>query len=351
MTDTNIKPFAYDLPKVKIAARPVKPYDSAKLLVLDRGTSSLEESIFSKIGNYLGENDVLVFNNTKVNKARLFGTILGREKQVELLLLKQISEDTWQCLARPVKNLPPGTKVVFNSGLKAEIKERISEQVLEVIFSSDSGDIRPLLEEVALMPIPPYIRDGLADSDDEDDYQSLFAENSGSIAAPTASLHFTPELIRSLEDKKVGFEFLTLHIGMSSVRPLWDGNDSANLRNPGEEFFIFDMELMQRLLEHRANGKRIIAVGTTVVRALESMFAHEIDIPDGKELIPTSLFIKPGFKFQIIDALITNFHFPASTHLLLVQALIGEFLLRGSYDYALENDFRFLSYGDGMLIL
>jgi S-adenosylmethionine:tRNA ribosyltransferase-isomerase len=345
----NYPSFNYTLPKEKIADRPVKPYDSAKLLALRRSTKEIKEDIFKNLTAYLKPSDVLIFNNTKVNKARLIGKIKDREKEAEFLILKKISEGIYDCLARPIKNLKAGKEVVISPLLSGLIIEKVSEQILRVAFISKEKSPYELIEEFSLMPIPPYIRGGRADSADIEDYQSIFAKTPGSIAAPTASLHFTQELLEEIKNKGVQNEFVTLHIGMASVRPLFDSNDSQTMRSPEEEFFIFDKELKKRIISYKSSGRRIVAVGTTVVRALESFFIEET-YADVTELIPTSLFIKPGFEFKAVDALITNFHFPGSSHLMLVEALLGRELLESSYSYALSHDFRFLSYGDAMFI-
>ncbi len=346
-------PYSYILDKEKIAERPVRPYDRAKLLLVDRANLSIKESVFSNLANELNENHVLVFNNTKVQPARLFGKIKGKEKEAEFLLVSKINDNTWHAMARPIKNLKDGAEVVIDQSLTARIIKRVSDQILEVEFKTNGSDLNESLRANLLMPIPPYIRQGQADKEDEKDYQTIFAKNEGSIAAPTASLHFTENLIKNIENKGVLIEFLTLHVGMASVRPLWDNNGDNNeidkMRAPGEEFFIADPVLKQRLIEYKKKGKVIVAVGTTVVRALESLFVTDESLLNGN-LAATELFIKPGFEFKIIDALVTNFHFPASSHLLLVEALIGAELLDKSYKFALENNFRFLSYGDGMFI-
>lgn len=351
--------FDYNLPVERIAQRPVYPYDRAKLLVIDRGNNSLVDSHFVELPQLLRQGDLLVFNDSRVIPARLLGEFAMGRGKVEVLLLRQESKNTWCCLGKPLRKFKPGVKLLFGAGLGATVLERINANQVRLQFEVESSHLKleECLEEVALMPIPPYIRAGLADKQDFQDYQSLFAEKPGSIAAPTASLHFTHELIEVLKRGGVAFEFVTLHIGPASFLPLWgqDQNIGVLATPPGKELYLYSELLLQRLLETRKAGGRVIAIGTTVVRALESMFrrCEEKVGENGEEgfLLETDLFIQPGYQFRMIDGLITNFHQPRTTHLLLVQALLGEKLLNQSYHYALSNDFRFLSYGDGMIIL
>lgn len=349
------KPFVFELPPEKIAQRPVKPYDSARLLIAGE---KLSETVFSDLAHYLSADDVLVFNNTEVKKCRLFGRIAaGRaeeteeektpgKKGAELLITARLSENRFRAIARPIKHLPVGARIVFDLNLRAEVVERLSERELCVEFLSADGFSEEALQRAACMPIPPYIRKGRGDQADEVDYQTIFAERSGSIAAPTASLHFTRELLERIKEKGVKVELLTLHLGAASFRTLWEGDNINELKPPGKESYLPDSKLIKRLRSFKSEGRRIIAIGTSVVRGLESMALYA-----GSEgVCETDLFISPGFKFEIVDALITNFHFPASSHLLLVQALMGEERLKAAYEYALANGFRFLSYGDGMFI-
>ena len=346
----NFSPFDYELPREKIAERPVHPYDSAKLLLLDKKSGVISTSCFIRLPEIINQNHIFVFNNTRVNKSRLFGK-LKSGKKTEVLLLKNRQGNLWEAIAKPVKSLKPGTLIEFGEELNGAVIERLSEQIILIEFVTPDNNLQGLLNKYALMPIPPYIRNGFADSQDEKDYQTIFAKNTGSVAAPTASLHFTENLVSKIKLKGAGIEYLTLHLGMSSVRPVWDGEFSGDLREPGEEYYLHQKDLLRKLISYKESGKKIIAVGTSVVRALESLFLDYEKPETDNSLQPTKLFIRPGFKFNLIDALVTNFHFPASTHLLLVQALIGENLLKLSYDYALNNNYRFLSYGDGMLIL
>lgn len=334
--------FNYELLQEKIAQRPVYPYDSAKLLVLDRKGSSVEESVFSNISEFLFEDDILVFNNTSVIPARLFGSFADTGGKVELLLVKEINHNTWECLARPAKKLKIGREIIISDDLRIVIKERIEDVRVVVEFVNAKKEN---IYKNGNMPIPPYIRKGHSDDQDKIDYQTIFAKDEGSIAAPTASLHFTNSLMDKIKAKGVEVENVTLHVGAASFLPLWKEEDEE-LKEPGEELYKITKDLFDKLKKAKEDGRRIVAVGTTVVRAIETAARNEkVDT-----LEETKLFITPGFDFKFVDAMITNFHQPATTHIMLMQAFMGYDLLEKSYNYALENNFRFLSYGDGMLI-
>ncbi len=339
--------FSYELKSECIAQRPVHPYDAAKLLVVSRASETLTESCFSDISNFLNAGDLLVFNNSRVIPARLFGRFAdtsdaSNQSQIEVLLLQEQAPGIWNCMARPLKKFKIKRIIQFPEDLQAEVLERTGEKSVLLRFSDQEK-----LKRVGQMPIPPYIRGGKSDAQDLQDYQPHFAKVEGSIAAPTASLHFTPDLLQKLRQTGVEIEYLTLHVGAASFLPLWS-EGQAELSEPSAEQYIFSQKLIDSLNERRKQGGRVIAVGTTVVRALESMCRAR---QQEGQLLSTDLFIYPGFTFQMVDAVVTNFHQPRTTHLLLVQAFLGRTLLERSYQYALENDFRFLSYGDGQLLL
>ncbi len=331
--------FNYQLPAERIAQRPVYPYDQAKLLIVDREFDQMRVDSFSNIANYLRANDLLIFNNTAVRPSRLFGK-LSTGGHLELLLVRSSKESTWWCLARPLKKLLQGKILYFEEGLEGIVLEQNTQQVLIEFNLTDDR-----IKEIALMPIPPYIRRGHGDKQDLIDYQTSFAEIEGSIAAPTASLHFTPELLTKLKAKEISLEYLTLHVGTASFLPL-QFNDQDSITPPGSEDFWVNEDLIKKILQTKANRGRVIAVGTTAVRALESS-----NLTINNYHGSTELFIQPGYKFKVIDAMVTNFHQPSTTHLMLVQAFLGYNLINESYKFALENEFRFLSYGDGMLCL
>jgi S-adenosylmethionine:tRNA ribosyltransferase-isomerase len=375
----NTPPYTYDLPKERIAQRPVVPYDAARLMVLSDG-QALASATFTELPNYLTSRDLLVFNNTKVIPARLIGAVLGNDGQlggrVELLLVDQVSDSDWRCLARPMKRLPEGAKIGFAEGLTGVSLGRVrdagvntagdssgtDDRLLVRFESSNEESLAVLLMRVGMMPIPPYIRGGESDESDSEDYQTRFAKVEGSIAAPTASLHFTESLMAELSNKGVKTEEATLHVGVASFLPMFKSTapehgqegetQMTQIRSaPAAERMNYSPELYERLLKHKQDGGRVIAVGTTIARALESMarhFSNNSDVEGQPEA--TDLFIQPGFEFQILDGLITNFHQPGTTHLLLVEALTGRARLQEAYEFALNNDYRFLSYGDGMII-
>lgn len=342
-----MKPYWYDLPQDRIAQRPVYPYDKAKLLVIDRQAESLQDSRFESFHYFLGPEDLLIFNNTRVMQARLFGEFQDTGGAVEVLLIERTSDPaTWKAMGKPLKKFRPGRKLIFGNGFKAEI---VSKAESECLIHFEDVNAEMLMNEQGLMPIPPYIRQGRSDQQDVVDYQPIFSENEGSIAAPTASLHFTPDLMDQIYFIGASVEFVTLHVGAASFLPLFSESDQLGNKKPLEERYIFSQKVMDKIIETKSRKGKVIAVGTTVVRALETMF-HRHQREEGREY-KTDLFITPGFEFKAVDALVTNFHQPGTTHMLLVEAFIGHKLLEQSYKHALENEYRFLSYGDGMLVL
>lgn len=340
-------PYTYILPEERIAQRPVHPPESAKMLVVDRNSGDVSHSRFASIAEYLRPTDHLIFNDTKVIPARLFGTLNdGNGHPVQIVLLRQIGTDEWSAIGYPMRRIRVATQVCFSSELVAEVLPSPTEDRLRLRFiPSGSRGSFELIQEQGTMPIPPYIRDGRGDAQDRVDYQSIFAQYTGSVAAPTASLHFSEHLMSSIRSS-VGCQIdtLTLHVGAASFQPIMV---NGVLRPPGEEHFHVPAEIMGKITETKARGGRVIAVGTTVVRALESAARGIQGGVEGE----TSLFIQPGFEFKGVDALVTNFHQPSTTHLLLVEALIGRELLDRAYQTALATEYRFLSYGDGMLIV
>ena len=337
---STLTPYRYNLPADRIAQRPVHPYDAARLLVLDPESSTLESSHFYDLPQFLNDDTVLVFNDTKVIPARLRGK-LDTGKQVELLCIEEVEEGLWRCMGKPLRRMKEGVLIHLSPDHHVKVEQRSGPQEILVSFGSELS-VAEILQQYGEMPIPPYIRKGCADEADVEDYQTMFAEQSGSIAAPTASLHFTESLLDALQARGVTIRHLTLHVGPASFLPIWD-EDADEPRAPGSERLAPNPGLIEELRELKRQGKTIVAVGTTVVRALESLVRDET-------CSHTELFITPGFSFQMVDALITNFHQPGTTHLLLVQALCGEALLAAAYERALEDGYRFLSYGDGMYI-
>lgn len=343
-------PFTYNLPKEKIAERPVYPYDQAKLLLLDRANNSIKESIFKNLKKFISNNYVLVFNNTKVIPARVFAKNQNTGGKIEILFLDGNEDSEVSVLCKPLKKIKFNTIYDVGSNYSVKFIKKFSEK--EVLAKTLNNGIEcsslELIEACGNMPIPPYMRKGISDETDVKDYQSIFAKAGNSVAAPTASLHFTKDLLTDLKKSEFNFEEITLHVGSSSFLPVLD--DDGNIIPPGSEFSEYTLSFYQKLLDYKKKGFKILAVGTTVVRALESLqgFYNE-NFDDG--IHRTNLFIQPGYNFNIIDAVITNFHQPGTTHMLLVEAFLGKELLKTSYEYALNNSFRFLSYGDAMLVL
>jgi len=317
------------------------------MLVVPRfAGTALSTATFADLPRFLAKGDILVLNNTKVVPARLHGRVGEREN--ELLLLEYNSERA-RAIGRPMRHLRKGVVLSLANGIEAHVTGAEGD-VLDVRFQREGILLAPevALDSVGEMPIPPYIREGRGDEADREDYQTIFAQRPGSVAAPTASLHFSDALCDAL--RSIGVELLqvTLHLSAASFQPVI--KNDGTLRPPGREQLVFSEASWQRITEARSGGRRVIAVGTSVVRALESV-ARMPALPTDGAVVPTELFVQPGMEILAIDGLITNFHQPGTTHLLLVETFLGRGRLEQAYEYALREDFRFLSYGDGMLIL
>jgi len=344
-------PYDFSLPPERIAQRPVTPYHAAKLIVA--GSGPLVDATFFDLPDFVAPGDLFVFNNTRVVPARLFGR-LPTGGAVEVLLLEDRGANEWCALGKPLKKFKPGTTLEFGAGLVADVCARPEPERVVLRFgtsppTSDETAVAALLRRVGVMPVPPYIRGGRGDERDIVDYQTSFAAVDGSVAAPTASLHFTPELMARLVAHGCAVEYVTLHVGAPSFSVVWsDGAGAPELLPPGRESYRYSERALAAVTACRARGGRVIGVGTTVVRALESMARNETG-KDGA-WYGTTLFIRPGFEFLSIDRLVTNLHQPRSTHLLLVEAFIGTPTLEQVYAHALSRDYRFFSYGDGMLL-
>ena len=351
--------FDYTLPPEKIAQTPAEPRDSSKLLILDTDTWNIQDTRFFEIENYLWPNDVLVVNATKVIKARLKGKIW--ERQVEIFLHKQISQDTWDCLVYPGKKLKPWKEIVFYQKkdsespsmehsssewqsilLKATI-EKISEKWRIVQFWWYKNSFFETLDELGEIPLPPYIKEKSPD----ERYQTVYNnEVWGSVAAPTAGLHFTPELLKKLEKKWVCIEKVILHVGLGTFMNVETENIEDHSMH--SEFISLDEKTSQRLNDYKTWGKRIIAVGTTSIRVLESFSDDSGHLWHGT--MDTDIFIYPGYKWKFVESLITNFHLPKSTLLMLVSSLAGKENIKNVYRHAIDNNYRFFSFGDAMWI-
>ncbi len=334
--------FDYELPEELIAQTPISKRDTSRLMVLDKKTGEITHKHFHDIIHELNKGDVLVLNDTKVIPARLIGTKEETGAVIELLLLKDLGENVWECLSRPAKRLKEGTIVTFSPKLKAEVVEKKDEGIVLVKLIYD-GILMEILDELGEMPLPPYIHEKLQD---KDRYQTVYAKNIGSAAAPTAGLHFTEELLDELKNKGVEILFITLHVGLGTFRPVEVENVLEHHMH--SEFYQMSKEVADKLNLAKKEGRKIYAVGTTSVRTLETIMHkyHEFKECSGN----TDIFIYPGFEFQAIDGLITNFHLPKSTLLMLVSALSSREIILHAYKIAVEEKYRFFSFGDAMFI-
>lgn len=340
----NVTDFDYNLPEELIAQTPLKKRDSSRLLVLDKNNGDIKHETFSNITDYLRKGDVLVLNDTKVIPARLIGVKEETGAVIELLLLKDLGEDTWECLSKPAKRLHVGTIVSFGEGkLKAQVVEKKDEGVT-IVKLLYTGILMEILDSLGTMPLPPYIHEKL---EDQGRYQTVYAKYSGSAAAPTAGLHFTPELLKSIEDMGVIVTYVTLHVGLGTFRPVEVDNILEHKMH--SEYYIMTDETAKILNDAKDEGRRIIAVGTTSTRTLETIASNN----DGRFVScsgDTSIFIYPGYEFKGIDCLITNFHLPKSTLVMLVSALSSKEIILNAYQEAIIEKYRFFSFGDSMFI-
>ncbi len=335
--------FDFYLPEELIAQTPLKDRASSKMLVLNKETGDIDHKHFSDIENMLDENDVLVLNDTKVIPARLHGEKENTKAHIELLLLKDLGDNTWECLTKPAKRIEKGTIVSFGDGiLKAECIEKKEEGICIYKLIYD-GILVEILDKLGEMPLPPYIHEKLKD---KDRYQTVYAKNLGSAAAPTAGLHFTKELLEHLKNKGVTICYVTLHVGLGTFRPV--NVEDVKSHKMHSEFYRMDKKTADILNEAKKNGKRIISVGTTSTRTLETIIKKYGSFKECSG--NTDIFIYPGYKFEAIDALITNFHLPKSTLVMLVSALAGRKNILNAYKIAVENKYRFFSFGDCMFI-
>lgn len=343
-----LKDFEYSLPRELIAFYPTKRRDHSRLLVLDRETGGIEHKLFYQVIDYLEEGDGLVINQTKVFPARVFGKNEKNDRKVEVFFLKKLDDRLWEVLLKPSKRMPAGSLISFGQdGLTCEIKERTkSGSWLAKVNSPRS--LFEVLEKIGKVPLPPYIKRDV-EPDDKETYQTVYAKEKGAVAAPTAGLHFTEELLRRIEEKGVEKIAITLHVGWDSFRPV--RTEDPRDHTLASEYFEIDGSAAQRINQIKKSGKRIVAVGTTTVRALETA----ADGAEQGQIKPqsgwTKKFIHPPYKFKIVDSLITNFHLPRSTLLLLVSAFAPRELILRAYQEAIKRKYRFYSYGDAMLIL
>lgn len=339
----NVKDYDYDLPEELIAQDPLEDRSSSRLMVLDRQTGDVEHRHFTDILEYLHPGDCLVINNTKVIPARLFGVKEDTQAKIEVLLLKRKENDIWETLVKPGKKAKPGTKLVFGDGLlTAEVVDVVEEGNRLIQFHYD-GIFEEILDQLGQMPLPPYITHQLKD---KNRYQTVYAKYDGSAAAPTAGLHFTKELLQKVKDMGVDIAEVTLHVGLGTFRPV--KVDNVLDHHMHSEFYMVSQEAADKINRAKESGHRVIAVGTTSTRTLEAAADENGRLHETSGW--TEIFIYPGYQFKVIDALITNFHLPQSTLVMLVSALAGREHVLHAYETAVKERYRFFSFGDAMLI-
>lgn len=336
--------FYFDLPEELIAQDPLEDRSSSRLLVLDKETGETSHHIFKEIVDYLNPGDCLVINDTKVIPARLIGAREGTGAKIEVLLLKRKENNVWETLVKPGKKARPGTRIVFGEGLLVGEVIDVVEEGNRLIKFEYEGIFEEILDQLGQMPLPPYITHQL---EDKNRYQTVYAKHTGSAAAPTAGLHFTPELLKQIEEKGVDIARVTLHVGLGTFRPV--KVDDILEHHMHSEFYHIDAEAAEKINRAKDNGGRVICVGTTSCRTVESAADESGRLRECSGW--TEIFIYPGYKFKILDALITNFHLPESTLIMLVSALAGREHVLNAYQEAIRERYRFFSFGDAMIIL
>ena len=339
----DVKDFDYELPEELIAQDPLEERSSSRLMVLDKTTGNVEHHIFKDILEYLKPGDCLVINNTKVIPARLYGVKEGTNAKIELLLLKRKENDVWETLVKPGKKAKPGTRIIFGDGLLVGEIIDIVEEGNRLIQFHYEGIFEEILDQLGQMPLPPYITHQLQD---KGRYQTVYAKYDGSAAAPTAGLHFTKELLEQVKAKGVDIAEVTLHVGLGTFRPVKVENVLEHHMH--SEFYMVSEEAADKINHAKKNGNRVISVGTTSTRTLESAADENGFLKETSGW--TEIFIYPGYKFKVIDGLITNFHLPQSTLVMLVSALAGREHVLHAYQIAVEEKYRFFSFGDAMFI-
>lgn len=339
----DVKDFYFDLPQELIAQDPLEDRSGSRLLVLDKETGEMEHKIFKDILSYLNPGDCLVLNNTKVIPARLYGIKEGTNAHIEILLLKRRENDIWETLVKPGKKAKPGTRISFGDGLLVGEVLDVVEEGNRLIQFSYEGIFEEILDKLGQMPLPPYITHQLKD---KNRYQTVYAKYDGSAAAPTAGLHFTPELLEQIQEKGIQIAEVTLHVGLGTFRPVKVENVLDHHMH--SEFYMIDDKAAKIINQTKENGGRVICVGTTSCRTIESAAKENgrIEAVSGW----TDIFIYPGYQFKVLDALITNFHLPESTLLMLVSALAGRDHVLAAYEEAVKERYRFFSFGDAMFI-
>lgn len=334
--------FDYNLPEELIAQHPTKNRDEARMMVLDKNTGEREDKYFYDIIDYLQAGDVLVMNDTRVIPARLFGHRPEKEEKIEVFLLTNTEGSKWEVLVRPGKKMKIGTEVIFSEELSCKVLE-IKEDGNRIVEFYYEGIFNEILDRLGNMPLPPYIKEKLKDNED---YQTVYSKNPGSVAAPTAGLHFTKELLEKIEAKGIKLAYLTLNVGLGTFRPV--NEDEITDHKMHSEFYTLSEETAEILNEAKKEGRRIIAVGTTSIRTLEAVYQKNGKICADSGW--TDIFIYPGFEFKVVDAIITNFHLPKSTLIMLIAAFTSKDIILNAYNDAVSKKYRFFSFGDCMFI-
>lgn len=334
--------FDYNLPEELIAQHPADKRDFSRLMVVDRKTGKREDKHFYDIIDYLNEGDLLVMNDTRVIPARLFGHREGKEEKIEVFLLENVEDDKWEVLVKPGKKMKIGTKCIFSDELSLEVID-IKEDGNRIVEFFYDGIFQEILDRLGNMPLPPYIKEKLKD---KERYQTVYSKNPGSVAAPTAGLHFTKELLKKIEEKGVKLAYITLNVGLGTFRPV--KVDDVKNHKMHSEFYQISKETADLINETKKNNKRIISTGTTTTRTLESVYKKNGQIKEDSGW--TDIFIYPGFEFKVIDCRITNFHLPKSTLIMLVSALASKETILDAYKDAVDKKYRFFSFGDAMFL-
>lgn len=334
--------FDYYLPEELIAQHPSTKRDEARMMVLDRKSGKTCDKYFYDIIDYLKEGDVLVMNDTRVIPARLFGARPGKSEKIEVFLLNNTEGAKWEVLVRPGKKMKIGTEVVFSDELSCKVLD-IKEDGNRIVEFYFDGIFNEILDRLGNMPLPPYIKEKLKDNED---YQTVYAKNPGSVAAPTAGLHFTKDLLKRIEEKGIKLAYLTLNVGLGTFRPV--SEDDPTNHKMHSEFYTISQETADIINDAKAKGNRVIAVGTTSIRTLESVYQKNNKVCEDSGW--TDIFIYPGFEFKVVDAIITNFHLPKSTLIMLIAAFTSREIILNAYNEAVKKEYRFFSFGDCMFI-
>ena len=334
--------FDYDLPEELIAQHPSSKRDEARMMVLDKKTGGSEDKYFYEIIDYLKPGDVLVMNDTRVIPARLFGHRPEREEKIEVFLLNNTEDTKWEVLVRPGKKMKIGTEVIFSEKLSCKVTD-IKEDGNRIVEFYFDGIFNEILDSLGNMPLPPYIKEKLKDNED---YQTVYSKNPGSVAAPTAGLHFTKKLLEKIEEKGIELAYLTLNVGLGTFRPV--NEDDINDHKMHSEFYTLNKDTAEIINKAKDEGRRVIAVGTTSIRTLESVYKKNNKICEDSGW--TDIFIYPGFEFKVVDAIITNFHLPKSTLIMLIAAFTSKNIILNAYNNAVNKKYRFFSFGDCMFI-